>query len=1091
MDGHITEFTAKGSDAAKSRPLTIVPGGTRIAAFQARDDHACIVIVGHDDGQVQEIFYASGGPIGISTLIASGTPLMDLGAFYTADDHYRHVILLDANGTVRELFYSPTQGRGLGVLGTDSPAHRVAAYATSDGWRHVILGGSDGHVRELAFNGTQRTDTHLTTTEPAQPRASVVGPRLDAPHTAISWDTSTAGLTYALAGNEAVRYAVSLDAGVWRSSAFTPWVSLADSPRYAQSLSVDPGDVGHVFVGERDGDAGDMTQVSLNQAGLWETMDLGKTWGYALDPLTLSHPRLPVGSGVDVCGSQAVPAIFALADGGALVATQCAVLRRHGRSGPFSPIAAFWNKGPFTGVAATTGGGRAWIWARTPTALLWSDNDGLTVHPVAMPPTAPDKTGAIRQIVTEPTEGVGFGFAAYGARVAFVARVTDSASPTQRVASLEFDALTNTWIVDPVAVGSGAGLGGRLFIKAEQAPSYTKETGQAFALLMSGAQTIFLGTPRGDPTAALSARGVDWRPVAETHWNPRGGDHYLLKGQSAIHSDLWDAHISDNPAGAVLLIGSDGGVFTSPVGHILSTSPSTSPQYTALNQGLMTQHIHTLAIVDPSYAHRSAVITAAVDNDAWWRSAAPFAGAERGWNHAGLGDANFTYADPGVTDAAVIWRHNTANGVVRHLTDANPGLDGDATVYPTTHFRSEHQFSAAPQMSGEVSSRRLEVVALARKGVTTPDTHAFICDGISPSPGAVDGASWGTVIVRTPDYAAHHEIRQPNPASDGWSLVGAAPPGAQRLWAAGPGPSRTYYVYAENEDNGLAAFYRQKGGQTFWDTLDGVSAPLLTSASSPYCAINGPLFPNPYDTSVVYALATDGVWRLSGGGFVHDDTLTGLVTRSGTYPVVANYKGGRWETAGDQAGLALHPSQATALSTLTDVRFDAADPDRTVAASAFGGVFFMDAKEGFWRDLTSLLPRPTTAVSGVAIAHDGVYVSYEGRGVWKVDWPELAPEATLFRSLPSTDGLAVLVRAITTRPRPAPFSPVVAGAVVKVVVSATKNEPSVVATVVTNTNGAVPFPPGVTGASLKGRIIHLTTEATAALGAASWSFQLN
>src|SRR5690349_17486238 len=46
----------------------------------------------------------------------------------------------------------------------------------------------------------------------------------------------TAGITIAFAGDEKALYAVSLDAGVWRSENGGPWKQLENSPRYSYSI---------------------------------------------------------------------------------------------------------------------------------------------------------------------------------------------------------------------------------------------------------------------------------------------------------------------------------------------------------------------------------------------------------------------------------------------------------------------------------------------------------------------------------------------------------------------------------------------------------------------------------------------------------------------------------------------------------------------------------------------------------------------------------------------------------------------------------------------------------------------------------------
>src|SRR5262249_39927262 len=104
---------------------------------------------------------------------------------------------------------------------------------------------------------------------------------------------STAGLTPAIAGDGNFLYAVSLDAGVWKSAEGSRWQQLPNSPPLANSIAVDPNNSAHLVVGERNGDS---VATSLNRAGIWESFDGGNTWSYKLNPLTLGG-----------CFSQAIP----------------------------------------------------------------------------------------------------------------------------------------------------------------------------------------------------------------------------------------------------------------------------------------------------------------------------------------------------------------------------------------------------------------------------------------------------------------------------------------------------------------------------------------------------------------------------------------------------------------------------------------------------------------------------------------------------------------------------------------------------------------------------------------------------------------
>src|SRR5437762_943136 len=67
-------------------------------------------------------------------------------------------------------------------------------------------------------------------------------------------EVDTAGLTPSLAGSQSGLYAVSLNAGVWKSVNGGAWTQLSNSPPRAYSIAADPQNGLHLAVGERDGD---------------------------------------------------------------------------------------------------------------------------------------------------------------------------------------------------------------------------------------------------------------------------------------------------------------------------------------------------------------------------------------------------------------------------------------------------------------------------------------------------------------------------------------------------------------------------------------------------------------------------------------------------------------------------------------------------------------------------------------------------------------------------------------------------------------------------------------------------------------------
>src|SRR5579863_5289071 len=86
---------------------------------------------------------------------------------------------------------------------------------------------------------------------------------------------SASGLVINVAGDKNGLYAVALNSGVWKTQLnangqFDSWQQLAQSPRYAYCIAVDPNSPNHIAVGEREGDGIDISQ---RNSGLWESYD--------------------------------------------------------------------------------------------------------------------------------------------------------------------------------------------------------------------------------------------------------------------------------------------------------------------------------------------------------------------------------------------------------------------------------------------------------------------------------------------------------------------------------------------------------------------------------------------------------------------------------------------------------------------------------------------------------------------------------------------------------------------------------------------------------------------------------------------------
>jgi hypothetical protein len=96
--------------------------------------------------------------------------------------------------------------------------------------QHVMVTTDAGNLHELYFKPAQGVhEDVLVQLLASAPSVQDVSP--DTPNGVVNAGPSTAGLTVSLAGDTAALYAVSLDAGVWKSVAGSAWLRLPNAPR--------------------------------------------------------------------------------------------------------------------------------------------------------------------------------------------------------------------------------------------------------------------------------------------------------------------------------------------------------------------------------------------------------------------------------------------------------------------------------------------------------------------------------------------------------------------------------------------------------------------------------------------------------------------------------------------------------------------------------------------------------------------------------------------------------------------------------------------------------------------------------------------
>src|ERR1051325_2542232 len=104
----------------------------------------------------------------------------------------------------------------------------------------------------------------------------------DANGSRLSVNVAPTGVIKGLAGDNHALYAVSANAGIWKSAEGGAWQQLPNSPARAFCIAQNPNDSSHLIVGERRSEA-----VQKQSVGVWESRDAGSSWLYVLDPSTV------------------------------------------------------------------------------------------------------------------------------------------------------------------------------------------------------------------------------------------------------------------------------------------------------------------------------------------------------------------------------------------------------------------------------------------------------------------------------------------------------------------------------------------------------------------------------------------------------------------------------------------------------------------------------------------------------------------------------------------------------------------------------------------------------------------------------------
>jgi hypothetical protein len=956
-DGSIREFFYDKTNAVHGgEVIASMPRPSKIAGFYSDDDKIRHAIIATQTGDIFEIFYAPSIGVHISQpALAHFSGIVAIAAFYTPDDHFRHVIVATENGAITEIFYGNGKGTHISspALATHPGTVSVAAYYTaSDKNRHVIAGLESGEIREIFYNPTKGVgDGTIALLRPDPLTVTDVSPNANNGITRI--EPNMSGLTERIAGDPGELYAVSLNAGVWKSIAGGAWTRLANSPKNAYSIAVDPSNTQHVLVGERGGDS---LNPKNDQMGVWETTNGGAIWSYVFNPLSIS-----------ACSDQTVSGVALTAKGSALAATTCGIVRRTNTASGWSLSTTSAGLGTITAVVTSA----SKAWARTSSTLLVSSDDGATWSQKSIPDNmAPSDLGDAYSLGA-------FDGAAY---------MTCCSAPIAPCGNLNrmaiYDAASDKFLLQPdlfvsqqpgsaSQLGcSGTRLGGSRFIK-----TYTSVGARRAVidhLFYGSAQEVYeAGTLNSDSTVSSWTR-------------PLGASCGGCTNQDQVHSDIWDYHVSSDDS--VQWVSGDGGIYK----RSLKTNGSWSA-WTQQDDGLHTHHIHTLSLMRSFPLGTPSLAYATSDNDAWFES------SSAGWaSGASLGDANWTIADKGNASVAVLALRAGDRGCKPISCAVNIAALGQAlpngkmfmqvSLNGNQPFDGPKDFNFVQSLADDApAAGSLDAIMLAQLPLQYYDLTNAAYENVPGSLGttSVTGAQNGA-LLRNQNFLANPDLDVSQ--GQGWILfANNLASGTQAFWTTGGHSSLAAVIYAQQSDGGH--IYKTDGSQinglTQWSELNvqGKAAdpkPWPPSALLGTTDTYGPVFVNPYNPLQIYALTASGVRVSNDGGssFQADSVLTQLITANGQFPLTNGFSGGD----GTAVRLA---SRAVGLGTLADMDFCATNPDLAVAASPFTGAFFKD-EHGTWHNLTALLPHPLSSVSSVRLDCQSIYVATEGGGVTKI-----------------------------------------------------------------------------------------------------------
>jgi hypothetical protein len=892
--------------------LTTLSGVTHVAAFYSADDNYRHAIVSTSDGNLTEVFYSRTAPVFVSQPFANFSNIVSIAAFYADNNRMRTVIVATSDGAIHEVTYRPD----LGVTVNPTPLANFqyvravsAFYASDDQKRHVIVAGSDGKVNEIAYGPTAAATVSpaLATYYAPAPYAEMIGPdlnNLDEPSLAEVGGTSPSGRVTALAGSPSQLYAMGQTGGVWGLN-HGSWSLMSGSPAPAQFYHGFP-------LATSTSSTNDV--VAGNDEGAWESTDGGYTWTQILNPSSLGSTLSSLVNSATFDDSDRL--FLAIGDGVAVRPSAGAAFQHVSLGEAITAVVVSDNL----------------VWARSASAIYWSTDHGTTWSPGSPVPSTIHIRGK-ELYALAATDGFAYMVATLpgdngcgGDNALVVFNVATGAWNTQNVKSTDVVAFeqakgnpSNGQTCD--GTGGDDSADGHRFLRSIRLrdTSLANTVGERTQLLYGGGQEVWRARSQ-------SADGT----IPDWNWMV-GTQGYSARDQ--VHADIWDAYVDPSVGGRTVWVSGDGGVYSLTVPGADYEVPSTRAWQPAMS-GLHTHQIQSVTLLRTDQVHWPRLAYALGDNSAFYQDTAYFGVPEAPWTSWGsLGDGAWSAGDSSAPTFAKLVRQLGYEGFLTFGSgvQGGPVINGKSGPFVDPSSPTRFRFVPSPLQEGQFASA--DVVMMVDLPLVDGKGNAF-----PTQPGPASNGQ--PLLIRNRTFDVNPDINAPNAQGQGWALERPTlPRDTQGFAISGDRKTPVYYAFD------FSSLYAERNGA--WTQV------LTNLVASSGDHRFGPVYPNPYDTTTVYALTYDqGVVVSTDGGttFAPDATLNGLV---GSAQVV------------------------------NQIAFSYDDPQYVAVATETGGVFF-SASHGNWVDLSSFLPTPLIPIYSVAIDCYAIYVGTFGRGLMRI-----------------------------------------------------------------------------------------------------------